>query len=125
MKMQDKQEKTIKKQRTWLLFVALHLCLLLSSMSGICSKMAGRQSSLWGFGLWYGGVLLLMAVYALAWQQILKRLPLTVAYANKPVSLIWGMLWGALLFKEQITWKMLLGALIIFMGIYLVVTADE
>ncbi len=66
-----------------------------------------------------------MGIYAIAWQQILKRLPLTVAYANKPVSLIWGMIWGSMLFREKITWNMILGAGIIFVGIYLVVTADE
>lgn len=63
--------------------------------------------------------------YAIAWQQILKRMPLTVAYANKPVSLIWGMVWGTLIFKEGITWKMILGAVIIFAGICLVVSEDE
>ena len=52
-------------------------------------------------------------------------MPLTVAYANKPVSLIWGMVWGTLIFKEGITWKMILGAVIIFAGICLVVSEDE
>ena len=33
-------------------------------------------------------------------EQILKHLPLTVAYANKPVSLIWGMIWGTFIFGE-------------------------
>lgn len=66
-----------------------------------------------------------MFVYALVWQQILKRMPLTVAYANRPVSLIWGMLWGSLIFQERITWNMILGAGVIFAGICLVVTADE
>ncbi|MDO4647472.1 MAG: EamA family transporter [Eubacteriales bacterium] len=107
------------------LFVLLHLCLLVSSVSGICSKMAATQEKLSGMILWYGGVLLIMGIYAIAWQQILKRLPLTVAYANKPVSLIWGMIWGSMLFREKITWNMILGAGIIFAGIYLVVTADE
>lgn len=107
------------------LFAVLHICLLFSSLSGICSKMAANQTDIRGFVLWYGGVLAIMAVYAVVWQQILKRMPLTVAYANKPVSLIWGMIWGALVFKEKISWNMLLGAGIIFAGIYLVVTSDE
>ena len=106
-------------------FLLLHLCLLISSVSGICSKMAAGQKEIGGFILWYGGVLLFMGIYALAWQQILKKMPLTVAYANKPVSLIWGMIWGVLLFHEAITPKMLLGAAIIFAGILLVVTSDE
>ena len=107
------------------LFIVLHISLLFSSLSGVCSKMAAAQTDLKGFGMWYFAVLLIMAVYAVIWQQILKKLPLTVAYANKPVSLIWGMVWGTLIFKETITWNMILGAVIIFAGIYLVVTAEE
>ena len=103
------------KQKTAGLFLVLHVSLLMSSLSGVCSKMAANQKSLIGFALWYGGVLLIMALH----------LPLTVAYANKPVSLIWGMIWGTFIFGEKITWNMILGALIIFGGIYLVVTADE
>ena len=113
------------KQKKAVIFLVLHVSLLMSSLSGVCSKMAANQKSLIGFALWYGGVLLIMALYALIWQQILKHLPLTVAYANKPVSLIWGMIWGTFIFGEKITWNMILGALIIFGGIYLVVTADE
>ena len=66
-----------------------------------------------------------MFVYALLWQQILKRMDLTTAYANKPVGLVWGMIWGVLLFKETISLKMILGAAVIFVGIFLVVTSDE
>lgn len=75
------------------LFIVLHISLLFSSLSGVCSKMAAAQTDLKGFCMWYFAVLLIMAVYAVIWQQILKKLPLTVAYANKPVSLIWGMVW--------------------------------
>ena len=107
------------------LFIVLHISLLFSSLSGVCSKMAAAQTDLKGFCMWYFAVLLIMAVYAVIWQQILKHLPLTVAYANKPVSLIWGMIWGTFIFGEKITWNMILGAAVIFFGIYLVVTSNE
>ena len=75
--------------------------------------------------MWYGGVLAVMAAYALIWQQILKRLPLTRAYAAKAAGLIWGMIWGRLFFGEAVTWRMLLGAAVIIAGIVVVVTEDE
>jgi drug/metabolite transporter (DMT)-like permease len=34
------------------------------------------------------------------------------------------MLFGAVIFREAITWNMLVGVLVIFGGIYLVVTSD-
>lgn len=106
--------------------LALHLALILSSLSGVCSKMAANQSFLsLKFCFYFGLVIAIMFVYAIIWQQILKRMPLTVAYANRPVTLIWGIIWGAWIFKERITWNMILGAGIIFLGIYLVVSDRE
>ncbi|NCB92983.1 MAG: transporter [Clostridia bacterium] len=126
----NNENKEIKKNRkagSFLgLFIVLQLCLLLSSLSGVCSKMAANQKFLsFHFCLYFGLVLAIMVVYAVVWQQVLKRMPLTVAYANRPITLIWGIIWGALIFKERITWNMILGAGIIFLGIYLVVSADE
>ena len=59
------------------------------------------------------------------WQQFLKVMPLTTAYANKSVIVLWGMIWGSLIFKEQITWNILLGGIIIMIGVYLMVCEDE
>lgn len=110
------------------LFLLLHISLLCSSLSGVCSKMASRYTdnifSL-QFIFWFGLVFVIMFGYAIIWQQILKRMPLTVAYANKPVTLIWGIIWGQLIFDEKITWNMLLGACIIFAGIYFVTSGDR
>lgn len=109
-----------------LTLIILHLALLLSSLSSVCSKMAAGQKFLsFRFLVYFGLVLVIMFVYAVVWQQILKRMPLTVAYANKPVTMVWGMIWGALIFKERITWNMVLGAMIIFLGIYMVVSDHE
>ena len=104
----------------------LHAGLLISSLSGVCSKKAALAEPMSvEFIGWYGMVLAAMFLYAVLWQQILKRMNLTTAYANKPIGLVWGMIWGALLFREAITWRMLLGAAIIFAGIFLVVTSHE
>lgn len=111
---------------SWRWILLLHVSLLFSSLSGVCSKMAANQRLFSAaFFLYYGLVLFIMFGYALAWQQILKRMPLTVAYSNKPVSLVWGMVWGALIFRERITWNMILGAAVIFAGICLVVSENE
>ena len=88
--------------------------------------MAGKSEFLSiRFFFFYGLVLLNLFVYAIVWQQILKKLPLVTAFANKAVTVIWGMLWGMLIFKEKITGWNVLGAAIIMVGIFLVVNADE
>lgn len=107
-------------------YILLHIVLVLYSMGGICSKLAAGQAFLsFKFILFYGILLLDLAVYALLWQQILKQLPLVTAYANKAVTVIWGMLWGYLFFQEQIRLQQILGGLIIIAGVYFVVTEKE
>ncbi|MDR2672016.1 MAG: EamA family transporter [Coriobacteriales bacterium] len=106
-------------------FVFLHLIILLYSLAAVCAKLAAT-SELFSpaFFAWYAGVLVLLGIYALVWQQVIKRMPLTTAFANKGVTVIWGMFWGALLFAEHIDLKMIIGAAVVFAGIVLVVYAD-
>jgi drug/metabolite transporter (DMT)-like permease len=107
-------------------FIALHIELLLFSLGGICSKMAGKYDflSFW-FIFFYGLVILNLGVYAIVWQQIIKHLPLNTAYSNKAITIVWGILWGVIFFQEKITWNMILGAVIVIIGVILVVKADE
>lgn len=107
-------------------YLYLHLMLMIFSLGEVCSKLAAGQEFLsFSFLLFYGLLLLSLFVYALCWQQFLKVMPLTTAYANKSVIIIWGMIWGALIFKERITWNMILGGLVIMAGVYLMVCEDE
>ena len=66
-----------------------------------------------------------MAVYAILWQQILKKIPLITAYANKAVTVIWGLIWGMIIFNETIIVQKLVGAVVIVAGIVMVVKSDE
>ena len=77
------------------------------------------------FCLCYGGMIAILGIYAIAWQQIIKHIPLTTAFCNKAVEIVWGILWGVLIFKEAIKWNMILGAVIVIAGVIIVVTADE
>ena len=104
-------------------YIFLHVILLLYSCCSICSKQAALAPFLsFKFFLFYGLVIAILGVYAILWQQVLKLLPLTTAFANKAVTVIWGMIWGAVLFQEVITFKMILGAVIVIIGVIVVVT---
>lgn len=107
-------------------YFLLHLLLLFYSFGGVCSKLAGRESVLsFRFILLYGGLLVITLVFAVGWQQIIKRMPLTTAYSNKAVGLLWSTLWGVLFFQEHLTLRMVIGAVIVLCGVVMVVRADE
>jgi drug/metabolite transporter (DMT)-like permease len=113
------------KKNTVLTYVVLHLMLMIYSMSGICSKMASRQAFLSPkFILYYGLVIVLLGFYAIAWQQIIKRLPLTTAYANRAVTVIWGAVWGLIIFHEEIHLNKMIGILLVVAGVALYALSD-
>lgn len=104
---------------------ALHLMLMIYSVSGICSKLAGQHPFLsLEFCFFYGIVILLLGFYAIGWQQIIKRLPLSVAFANKAVTVIWGSVWGVLFFHETITVGKVVGATMVIIGVVLYARSD-
>ncbi len=117
--------KQDKKTKFLWIFI-LHLLLLFNSLSGVLSKLASAEEFFSPmFILIYAGEIAVLFVYALAWQQVLKHLPLTVAFSNKSLAMIWSMLWGVFLFEETITPVMIIGAVIVLVGVILVVTSNE
>ena len=104
----------------------LHLMLMIYSMSGICSKLAAGEPFLsMKFCAYYAVVIALLGFYAIGWQQIIKRMPLTTAFANKAVTIVWGMVWGVLFFHETITPGKLAGAGLVILGVILFARADR
>ena len=104
----------------------LHMMLMIYSMSGICSKKAAGVPFLSiQFCFYYGMIILLLAFYAVGWQQIIKRLPLTTAFANKAVTVVWGIIWGVVFFNEAISIGKVLGAVLVIVGVVLYAYADQ
>ena len=106
-------------------FLLLQISFLIYSCSSVVAKFAsGNDVMSFRFILFYGLVLFGLFVYAIAWQQIIKHMPLISAYANRGVTVIWGLVWGYFIFSEEITVRKLIGAAVIIGGIVLIVTAD-
>lgn len=114
----------MKEKIKW--FFVLHMIIFVYSISGICSKTAAQYDFLsFKWIIFYGIVICILGFYALAWQQVLKHLPLITTYANKAVTTLWGLVWGFIVFHEQITIQKIVGAAIVIVGVYLVVSGDE
>lgn len=104
----------------------LHSVLLLYAFSALISKFASSfPFPSPKFVFWYGMIIVLLFVYAILWQQVLKRMKLNFAYANRAITIVWGMLLGNFIFAETITTTMVIGAVVIIFGISLVVKEYE
>ena len=73
----------------------------------------------WNYTVGLIGAIGVMGLYAVLWQQILKRIELSLAYMFKGTSIVFVMLLAYILFGEQITWNNIVGAIIIVGGIVL------
>ncbi len=106
-------------------YLFLHFSFLIYSFVGVISKTVAMQEpfspSFWGFALLVFGILV---VYALLWQQTLKKFPLVKAYSNKGIVVIWNLLWAFFIFNEVITIENIIGSAIIICGVILVSSDD-
>lgn len=107
------------------MFVLLNILLLIYSFTTVLSKFAAEAEAFsLSFFVYYGSVLGLLFIYAIVWQQIIKFLPLTTAYANRAIVVVWGIIWGVVIFKEQINVGKIVGALLVIAGVILFSVAD-
>ena len=119
------QSSNLRQNRTGV-YLFLHILLLVYAVACVFSKKAAGTSFGSGrFFLYYGLNLLLLGVYAIGWQQVLKRIPLTGAYAHKSVTVIWGVVFGVLLFHETLTLRQIAGVALVIVGIVLYSLSDR
>lgn len=57
-----------------------------------------------------------LGVYAIFWQQLIKKFQLSIAYANKAMTLLWSLLWSIVLFHENVTPYDILGIALVITG---------
>lgn len=106
--------------------VFLHSIIFLYALSSVCSKYASKLdffSTKWF--LIYALQIFILGCYALLWQQILKIMPLNFAFANKSITLVWGMMFGATMFDESLSVWNIVGAAIVLIGVVLMVTESD
>ncbi|MDL2270867.1 transporter, partial [Methanobrevibacter sp. OttesenSCG-928-I08] len=85
-------------------YIFLHGVLFVYAICALIEKYtAGFNISSPDFYLFCVIVFIFLGIYAILWQQVLKRIDLNIAYANKSITVIWGILFGFLIFGETIT----------------------
>ena len=120
-RMQGHESEKSGKKIGLLMLIVIQLGVILYTTSGICSKMTSNYpafSLMWL--VWIGLEVVALGMYAVFWQQIIKRVDLSVAYANRAFAIFWSTLWAVILFREKITPANAIGIVVIFLGIQLV-----
>ena len=105
--------------------IILQVIILIYTLSTVTAKFASQEEFLsFKFIMLYGLEICILGVYAILWQQIIKKFEILVAYANRAMSLLWSIVWAIVFFGEQITLKNIIGVIIVIIGT-IIVNSDE
>ncbi len=99
-------------------FLLLQISFLVYSLSSLVGKFsAGYEVMSVGFIGFYALEIVILGIYAILWQQAIKKYELSIAYANKAVTLIWALIFGATVFKDAVKPHHIIGIAIVIAGI--------
>lgn len=91
--------------------------IILYSISSVVANLASKQETMsMGFLLFYGLEVVILGIYAILWQQAIKKFELSIAYANRAMVVLWSMVWAVLFFGNQITAGNMVGLALIIVG---------
>ncbi|MCR4903591.1 MAG: transporter [Butyrivibrio sp.] len=103
------------------LIFLLQVAVMIYSLNTVIAKFVSNEEifSLKFFALYFLEFCFL-GIYAIMWQQLIKKFELSVAYANKAMTLLWSLLWSVLIFHEGITINKVIGIVLVMMGIVVI-----
>ena len=98
--------------------IMLQSAVMIYSLSTLAANFASQHEFLsLGYIMYFGLDFIILAIYAVLWQQIIKRFQLSIAYANKAQTLMWSMLWNFIILSQGITVKKVIGVIIVVIGV--------
>ena len=103
--------------------ILLQLIVIIYTINSIIGKLsAGEEFMSMRFILFYVAEVGVLGIYALLWQQMIKRFDLSIAYANRAMALIWSAVWAVVIFHESLSIKNIIGILLVIAGTVVVNT---
>ena len=105
--------------------VLLQAIIIIYTISSIMAKFASAGETLEKTILFFGLDLMFLGIYAICWQQMIKIFPLSVAYANRAMALLWSAVWAKIIFGEQIGLKQMAGIALVIIGTMVINTEKQ
>ena len=107
-------------------FLLAAFAVFMESLTSPCLKIGSLNYDTFSLGyfFWFGLAVASLGIYAVCWQLILERLPLTTAYLRRGFSYVLLFVWSTLIFHETITLKQIIGIAVICVGM-VVSVSDE
>lgn len=97
----------------------LQAVVVIYTLNSIVAKFAAKENVemfSFKFILFYGLEIAILGVYAICWQQMIKKFDLSVAYANRAMAILWTALWALVIFRDTIGLKQAIGIGLVVVG---------
>jgi drug/metabolite transporter (DMT)-like permease len=105
--------------------VILQCVVVIYTISSLMSKNASAsEGDVVRFLFWFGMEFVVLGIYAILWQQVIKKFELSVAYANRSMAVVWSMAWAVIFFHDTITVKNIIGVCLVVIGTIIVNTEE-
>lgn len=112
MKIQRKKRGNSANSAIILFAVAIY------ASSGFFSKSASFHAFLsLQYLVYFSGVIIVLGIYAVLWQKILKIVPLSQAYLYKSFGLVFGLMIAHFVFHESVSIQNMIGCGMVLIGI--------
>lgn len=106
--------------------IMLQCVVVIYTISSVMSKNASaNKDNLSSFLFFFAMEFIILGIYAVLWQQMIKRFELSVAYANRSMSLLWSMVWAVVFFHDKITSANIIGVLLVIVGTVIINSEPE
>lgn len=106
--------------------VILQCVVIIYTISSLMSKKASAsEGDIVKFIFWFGMEFVILGIYAVLWQQVIKRFELSVAYANRSMAVVWSMVWAVIFFHDTITVRNIIGVCLVVVGTIVVNTEES
>ncbi len=105
--------------------ILLQLAVFIYSIVSVFSKISSsviNEKGFFSFSFITCVILMFitLGIYAIIWQFTLKKIDLSIAYANKGLTLFWSIIWSSFLFKESINTQNIIGIIVIIIGVVVI-----
>lgn len=107
--------------------ILLQAVVIIYTSTSIIGKLAADTEVMsFKFIMFYGLDVFFLGIYAICWQQMIKRFDLSVAYANRAMALLWTGLWAVIVFKDSLSLKQIIGIVVVVIGTVVInLNSDE
>lgn len=101
--------------------IFLQLIVIIYTINSVLAKFSSNAEvmSLEFIGFYVAEVAIL-GIYAILWQQMIKKFELSVAYANRAMALLWSAVWAVVIFHDKLTLKNFIGIALVIAGTFVV-----